>query len=291
MGLGDFISDVGNTISDGADAVGDALSDGADAVADVASSGADAVADVATSAYDRGTDAIETFGDGVTSAIGGAFRDVLEGAETYAKGWGDLFDGRVADAFGDWYSGTFQIFGQTPIDAGLMIGARSISAVETLGGVEPVGRKLTDAEITELRKVYGDSIDYDKIRVKVGDDAMTVGAARTIGNTIYIPEGKLTTDLLVHESGHVWQFQHGGDDYMGEALFAQTFGEGYNYQQGIDEGKSWAELNPEQQAELLKDAYKAGYFNSEPHTWPMRPDLTAYMQQVEQDVKAGRGAT
>jgi hypothetical protein len=289
MGL---LDDVGDFVSDGADAVGGAISDGADAVGDAVSDGADAVADVATSAYDRGTDAIETFGTGITSAFSGAFRDVLEGAETYAKGWGDLFDGRVADAFGDWYSGTFQIFGQTPIDAGLMIGARGVSAIETLGGIEPVGRKLSDAEIAELRKVYGDSIDYDKIRVKVGDDAMTVGGnARTIGNTIYIPEGKLTNDLLVHESGHVWQFQHGGDDYMGESLFAQTFGEGYDYQQGIDEGKSWSELNPEQQAELLQQAYKAGYFNSDPHTWPMNPQLTDYMRQVEQEVKAGRGAT
>ena len=80
MGLGDFISDVGNTISDGADAVGDVVSDGADAVGDAVSDGADAVADVATSAYDRGADAIETFGGGITNAIGGAFRDVLEGA-------------------------------------------------------------------------------------------------------------------------------------------------------------------------------------------------------------------
>ncbi len=119
---------------------------------------------------------------------------------------------------------------------------------------------------------------------------MTIGgAARTVGDTIYIPEGKLTPDLLDHESTHVWQFQHGGDDYMGEALYGQSLGEGYDYQQGIDEGKSWSELNPEQQAELIQEAYKNGFFDT--GMWSGRPDLTAYMNDVLTQLRAGNGAT
>jgi hypothetical protein len=49
------------------------------------------------------------------------------------------------------------------------MGGKAISAIQTLVGLEPVGRKLTDDEITELRKVYGDTIDYSKVRIKEGD--------------------------------------------------------------------------------------------------------------------------
>lgn len=284
-----WFDDVTDAVSDVASGAADLVGDGVDAVEDAVSSGADAVGSAAESVWNAESDAIETFADGVYSAAGGAFQDLYEAGGKMVNGFEDLFDGRVGDAFSDWGSGLFQGIVQTPFDAALMIGARSVSAIETGLGIEPVGRKLTDDEIKELRKVFGDSLDYSKIRVKEGDDLMTVGAARTIGDTIYIPEGKLTTDLLVHESTHVWQFQHGGDDYMGEALYGQTLGEGYDYQQAIDEGKSWSEMNPEQQAELIQQAYKNGYFDT--GMWSGRADLTAYMNDVMNQLRAGQGAT
>ena len=286
MGWFDDVTDaVSNVVSD----AGDLISDGADAVGGAVSDAAGAVAGAAESVWNQETDAIETFADGIFSAGKGVFQDLYEAGGKMGEGFEDLFEGNIGDAFSDWGSGLFQGFLQTPFDAALMIGARGVSAIETAVGVEPVGRKLTDEEIKELRKVFGDSLDYSKIRVKEGDDLMTIGAARTIGDTIYIPEGKLTPDLLVHESTHVWQYQHGGDDYMGEALYGQTFGEGYDYQQGIDEGKSWSELNPEQQAELIQQAYKNGFFDT--GMWSGRADLTAYMNDVLNQLRAGNGAT
>lgn len=272
------------------DDIGNAISDGASAVEDAAETVANKVEDGASWGWDHAVDSIETFGDGVKSAAVGVYDDVVEGGGKFLDGFGDLFQGNVGDAFKDWGGGLGQIFFQTPTDAALMIGARGVSSVETLVGVEPVGRSLTNDEITELRKVYGDSLDYSQIRVKEGDDLMTVGGnARTVGNTIYVPEGKVTKELLVHESGHVWQFQHGGDDYMGEALWAQTFGDAYDYEKGISEGKSWSQLDPEQQAALLQNAYKNGYFDT--GAWNGHPDLTAYMDQVVPQLRSGNGAT
>jgi len=285
-----WLDDIKGAISDAADAVGDAVSDGASAVADAAETVADKVEDGASWGWDHTVDSVETFGDGVKSAAVGVYDDVVEGGEKFIDGFGDLVDGKIGDAFKDWGAGLGQIFLQSQADAALMIGARGVSAVETLIGVEPVGRSLTNAEITELQKVYGNSLDYSKIRVKEGDDLMTVGGnARTVGNTIYIPDGKVTAGLLVHESGHVWQFQHGGDDYMGEALYAQAFGDAYDYEKAISEGKSWSEMDPEQQAGLLQNAYRNGYFDT--GVWNGRPDLTAYMDQVVPQLRAGNGAT
>lgn len=86
----------------------------------------------------------------------------------------------------------------------------------------------------------------------------------TSGNTIYLkdhgPSHPEHMSTLVHEVTHVWQHQHGGSDYKLEALWAQSFGEGYVWQNGVAEGKSWVELNPEQQAQLIQDAWDAGYF-------------------------------
>jgi len=288
MGLFD---DVGSFVSDAVDTGAQIVSDGVDAIGGAAEDSADFVGDVATSLWNRGEDAMETVGKGVYNAFDGMYDNLVEAGKTISDFPLDLFDGRIADAYGDLYSGIFKAFVQTPVDAALMLTASGVSAVETVGGVEPLGRAPSAAELAELKKVFGDSIDYSKIRIKEGDNLMTLGgSARTIGNTIYIPEGKLPNNaLLVHEATHVWQFQQGGDDYMSESLFAQSVGDGYNYQQAISEGKQWSELNPEQQGDLIRDAYRNGYFNSTPGNWMGNPNMTTYMNNVLPQLRAGTG--
>ena len=61
---------------------------------------------------------------------------------------------------------------------------------------------------------------------------------------------------------HVWQNQNGGTDYMTEALGGQYLGDGYNFGKGLAEGKRFADLNPEQQAELLEKAWESGFVTS-----------------------------
>lgn len=159
----------------------------------------------------------------------------------------------------------------------LLYGGKTVSAVQEFIGVETKGRELTPEEIAELRTVFEDSVDFAPIRLKlrkIGLFEFSV-AAFTHGNTIYIPSKRLDADsdsianpLLVHEVTHVWQYQNGGADYMRESLINQFHGwrgagnrhHAYDYVRGIKEGKTWAQLNPEQQAKLIEDCYVVGLF-------------------------------
>lgn len=231
--------------------------------------------------------------DGVVETVRGAAYNIWEGISTFGGGIAKIFSGDFADGFADLGKGLLKTFIQTPVDAILMMGGRAISAIQTLFFLEPVARKLTDNEIEALRKVYGDSIDYSKIEIKEGNAGLLTLSGRpfTHGNTIYFPEDALpiTEDVLVHETAHVWQNQNGGTDYMGEALYAQFFGDGYDWEKGVDAGLPFEELNPEQQAEIIQEAYSAGYFDTGVFI-SGGVDYTAYMDEVMRQVRASEGA-
>jgi hypothetical protein len=158
--------------------------------------------------------------------------------------------------------------------------------VQTATFLAPPSRGLTDEEKAMLKEIYGDSIDYDSVRIKFGGPLNAdIGEkrARVVGNTIYMPskhagkpliEDKFEKDgvtpilnpdgtqkrglsdygsTLIHESAHIWQSQNGGGDYINQALYAQAFGDGYKHEKGISDGLSWSQLNPEQQGEYIKD--------------------------------------
>jgi hypothetical protein len=153
----------------------------------------------------------------------------------------------------------------------------TISAVQTALGLEPIGRRLRDDEIGELRKVFGDTVDYSKITIKEGKAGIFAGdRAITMGNTIYVKDDK-SLSTLIHETTHVWQFQNGGNDYMLKAGWAQFNNWLHGNETEVaydwtrDIGKGWAALNPEQQAQLIQDAGTG---------WP------SYVQQLESWTKA-----
>ncbi len=128
------------------------------------------------------------------------------------------------------------------------------------------------------------------------------------GNTNYMKYGVVGStawnSVLVHETTHVWQNQNGGTDYISEALYAQSWlGDGYAYITAITtQKKTWAMLNPEQQGQLIQDAYNAGFFTVNKGQWiernprtnqiiGQRADLAKYMQGVMPQLLAGLGAT
>ncbi|HZH16731.1 MAG TPA: hypothetical protein VE057_20420 [Archangium sp.] len=247
-------------------------------------------------------EAVQRVGDGVrglvtgaVSTVVGAVRNVGEGIGTFFGGVGKLFQGKFGEGFKQMGSGLLKTFVQTPVDAVLMMGGRALSAVQTLMGVEPPGRKLSADEIATLRKVYGDTIDYSAMRIKEGDSGLfsKTGRAFAHGNTIYIPPENmpLTDDLLVHESAHVWQHQNGGTDYMSEALLGQYVGDGYDFAKGLDEGKAWRELNPEQQAEFLQQAFLSGFFDGPGRRFVYNgTDYTEQLNAALAQVRSGQGA-
>ena len=110
---------------------------------------------------------------------------------------------------------------------------------------------------------------------------------------------KITPELLIHEVAHVWQSQHGGADYMTEALWSQQYGHGYDWQASVPQ-TPWERLEPEQQAELLETVYGSGYFDPNSSNYGrfrydvdgdgQKEDLTAYVEDCLRKVGAGVGA-
>ncbi len=159
--------------------------------------------------------------------------------------------------------------GVIDMSARLLQGAAS--AGQTAIGLEPPARGLSSDERRYLEAIYGDSIDYDMIRVKPGgalNDAMP--AAHTVGNTVYLQSiyydsnGKLTAaglETLGHEVGHVWQNQNGGGDYIHNALFGQWWaklttgdiGNAYNWRKALSNGESFESMNDEERAHVMED--------------------------------------
>ncbi len=234
---------------------------------------------------------------GITSAVVGAARNVGEAVQTFGGGLGDLFSGRFGDGLRKLGSSLVKVL-QTPVDAVLMAGGSAVSAVQTLLGIEPPGRKLTAEETALLKSVYGDSFDPSRMRIKEGNAGLFTLPNRPFahGDTVYVPQDWLpmTESLLVHEAAHVWQHQNGGTDYMSEALWAQNFGEGYDYGRALSEGRPWSALNPEQQASVIERAFDAGMFSQ-----PANPnarfihdgqDYTEQVRAMITELRAGRGA-
>jgi hypothetical protein len=122
--------------------------------------------------------------------------------------------------------------------------------------------------------VFKDSIDYSEITI-TRDSMLSIGAPKTTGNTIHLPSVwgadlfvgdsmQLTQaglETLIHEMGHVWQYQNGGLAYIPESLWAQLkarIGAGkrdaaYNWRDADAAGLPWEKWNPEQQAAAIED--------------------------------------
>ena len=269
------------------------------AAASVVKTVGNAAASVVRKIAPRLADAASSLLGGVVNTVVGVGRNIAESLGTIGSGIGKVFKGDFLGGLGTIASGLVKGLVQTPVDAVLMMGGRALSAIQTLVGAEPPGRKLSAEELAVARQVYGDSIDLSKVRIKTGEVGLLGSSGRAFvhGDTIYVPTASLNPDgsipegVLAHELGHVWQHQHGGTDYMSEALWAQKFGDGYDWKKGIDQGKSFGQLNPEQQAQFVSTAFEAGYFSNPAAGFTVDGvDYTAQLQAALADIKAGRGA-
>jgi hypothetical protein len=227
----------------------------------------------------------------------GVFKDLFEAAQTFAGGVWDLARGRFGSGLKGIGLGLLKV-GLTGLDAGALAGLSGISFVQTALGLEPVGRKLTAEEISVLRPIFGDSVDYGRVRIKTegfkGVFSLLSRNGFTRGDTIYFRDGAADLGLLIHEMTHVWQYQNGGNALASEDIWAVTFGEGYRYENALARGLRWRDLNPEQQAQFLQDAYDPAL-----GTIPRRfvhsyngvdYDYTAVLEEALRDLRAGRGA-
>jgi hypothetical protein len=241
-------------------------------------------------------DAGRSLFNGVVHTAVGVGRNLIENAKRIGGGFARIFKGQIGAGFKDIGVGILDVTLGTVFDAGLMVLGKTVSAIQTLLGIEPPGRKLTEEEKQAAREVFGDSIDLDKVRVKEGGAGLfDIGGASAFvhGNTVYVAADNASTSLLIHELTHVWQHQNGGTDYMREALWSQNWGHGYDWEVSVP-ATAWADLEPEQQAEFIETAFRAGYFDvNDPNYGTFKvggTDYTSYLTEALEELRAGRGA-
>lgn len=123
-------------------------------------------------------------------------------------------------------------------------------------------RPLSAAEITTAKTIYGDSIDYRRVRI---DETARIVSKKT--GILYVSFftincwGRFGDVLLIHELMHVWQFQNLGSIYIPRALLAQNTKEGYNYggvaflESVKSVGGALLDFNFEQQGDIVADGF------------------------------------
>ncbi len=238
---------------------------------------------------------------GFVSAGLGVMRNLWGAVKCLARGLAGLLTGKFSTGGDALLRGVLRLAVQIPLDVLMSLGGRMLSGVQTLVGAEPAGERLTPKQLTELRKVFGDSIDYERVRLKVGRLGLLSlpGRPFVLGHTLYVPRTDsaarhLPMHLLIQEMGHVWQYQTGGTDYVCETLWSQWFGEGSDWRTALDAGRSWGELDPEQQVRLLKVAYaRSGYFEAPGQHFVDEDtgvDYTGQLARALEQLRTGKGA-
>jgi hypothetical protein len=127
---------------------------------------------------------------------------------------------------------------------------------------KPNTRRLTEREIALARSIFGETIDYQKVRL---DERSFVGCRQFqfayVGFHFVNSWGQLSEPHFIHEMVHVWQFQRIGSVYIPRALWAQRTAEGYDYggvsalQKAAEQGKTLTDFNYEQQADIVADYF------------------------------------
>lgn len=154
-------------------------------------------------------------------------------------------------------------------------------------------RPMNDLERRTLRGIFGDSLDTGAIEVREALSGLINVSRRAfvIENTMHLPMavGTAPMHLIVHEATHVWQFQNGGHAYITDSLHAQLLGDGYQLEKGLLQGRAWAQLNCEQQATLVEEAWSQRCFEGRRFILRGR-DWTHVFEASRTEWLAGRGA-
>jgi type VI secretion system secreted protein VgrG len=171
-------------------------------------------------------------------------------------------------------------------------------------------RPLTAIEIVETHIVFGDSLDYARVRIVedagwtrwlaqawhrvLGEPPPNYNNAIAWGDTIYFPRPIRTRaeeieasgwgDLawLIHEMTHVWQNQRGALGYLlrdlwshaTQGLKAYKYGGEAMLAEARAAGKTFDDFNPEQQGEIARDYFLRQKRGADVHAWePLISDL------------------
>jgi hypothetical protein len=161
-------------------------------------------------------------------------------------------------------------------------------------------RPLTAGEIYRAKKVFGNSLDYGKIKIAYNSRLMNFKSNRAPFNTIYLTKrmdslsqkGKegVYYDVLIHELTHTWQTQHGIGILKKlktafRVIFNRTqpynFGKAEGLEIAIDKKQDFRDFNTEQQGEIL------AYFYC--YTYHSRQKKRTYYEHFARQVQFNKG--
>lgn len=160
---------------------------------------------------------------------------------------------------------------------------------------KPKTRPLHDWEIKMAKEVFGNGINYKRVRV---DEGAYIGPKQQhfcyVSFYIINSWGKMSNSTLIHEMVHIWQYENMGAVYIPRALWAQTTNEGYDYgglkklKLFLKHEKTLFDFNLEQQGDIVADYFKIkkGY----PPQWGEATpfDLNIYEELIYGKLKTKR---
>lgn len=134
--------------------------------------------------------------------------------------------------------------------------------------VRNASRPLTIGEIELGRSIFGNAIDYGRVRMvrrKWWPFQPRQVAMAPMGNIHFNPHGDLWSDdfskeplhrqgLFMHELTHVWQSQKGGRFYL--LLMRHPF---CRYRYDLEPGRHFRDYGLEQQAEIVRHRFLADH--------------------------------
>ena len=130
------------------------------------------------------------------------------------------------------------------------------------------GRPLTEGEIALARSVFGNAVDYARVRMVLGKwwpFQPPNSAMAPMGNIYFHPDGGAWSDdfskesirrqaFFIHEMTHVWQAQAKGRFYL--PLMRHPF---CHYSYRLDPRKPFDRYGLEQQAEIVANRFLANH--------------------------------
>jgi hypothetical protein len=140
-----------------------------------------------------------------------------------------------------------------------------------LKSVDPAGRAMTSGEVDMARNVFGDAVDYTRVRIHKapsrggvavtnGDDIYMELPALQTGDFSAAQEGPSKKKILMHELTHIWQHHalNRREKMMlrirtvpDRVLFGLT-GNDRMYKYDLQSGKNFMQMNGEQQASIIE---------------------------------------
>jgi RHS repeat-associated protein len=140
---------------------------------------------------------------------------------------------------------------------------------------DPTGlRPPTPGEIAMLTQVYNGKVDFSKMDIRSGAGfdprswpPLATGHAVTLENTIYFTKNDYKDDFsksdlsstafLVHEVGHVYQYQNDPKYHWSKAAAEGAVHGDQTYKYTLDPSKKLGDYRYEQQAEIMRDYHIA----------------------------------